>query len=197
MLYWIAPGAGVFQLVSEKGPSLRISGSPAAMLKVCLASSLRESDFVAEDDLLLLVSLELCHPGGDSKGSARSLEKSFLRRPQRKREILCLPACSISHCSCLIPKWWKTTDSVLSGTFHTPAPVLHHAHQYPWRVGFMAGEGWRPRGIIFYDITTHLESFECLLTYLPIGGKPLMWLCGSWARPCPKQGQPHLLLGIA
>lgn len=38
----------------------------------------------------------------------------------------------------------------------------------------MAGEGWRPRGIIFHDITTHLELFGCLLAYLPIGGKPLM-----------------------
>lgn len=78
-------------MVSEKGPNLRISRSPAAMLKVCLVSSLREPGFVAEDNLLLLVSLGLCHPGGGSKGSARSLEQSFLRRPQRKREILCLP----------------------------------------------------------------------------------------------------------
>lgn len=37
----------------------------------------------------------------------------------------------------------------------------------------MPGEGWRPRGIIFHDITTYLESFGCLLTYLPIGGQPL------------------------
>lgn len=96
MLDWIALRAGVFHLVSEKDPSLGISMSLAAMLKVCLVSSLREPGFVAADDLFLLVSLGLCHPGGDSKGSAHSLEQSFSSRPQRKREILssgmlCIP----------------------------------------------------------------------------------------------------------
>lgn len=103
MLDWIALGAGVFQLVSEKGPSLRISGSPAAMLKVCLVSSLLEPGFVAEDDLLLLVSLGLCHLGGGLKSSAHSLEQSILSRPERKREILCLPHAlyPIAHASSL------------------------------------------------------------------------------------------------
>lgn len=44
----------------------------------------------------------------------------------------------------------------------------------PLKGGVYGWRGIETQGDYFYDITTHLESFGCLLTCLPIEGKPLM-----------------------
>lgn len=114
---------GAFSWIVMRGLISRFSRSPAAMPKVGLTSSSWKPGFVFEDDMLPLSS-RLCHPGSSCKDTFHSWYQSFLTRPQRKRESLLLPACSISHCSRFILNNEKIQTPFLVGSLRRLISVL-------------------------------------------------------------------------